>query len=51
LIPWSDLTGLREKKLLFWKFVEMEVGKPTITTVMLPIHLIEQRPAGGQPNA
>jgi hypothetical protein len=47
LIPWTELHDLREKKFLrLFRLVEMQVGTPTIATLTLPFHLIEQRPLG-----
>lgn len=42
LIPWSELNGLRQKKILFWTFVEMDVGRPSITTLTIPMHLVDR---------
>jgi hypothetical protein len=45
MIPWSEFSGVEEKKrLLFFRNVRMNVGDPVITTVELPLHVIQQRP-------
>ena len=36
-IPWSEFHGAREKRVMFiFPFLQVDVGSPTITTVMLP---------------
>ncbi len=45
LILWANLHDLREKNFFgLWRLVEMQVGTPSMTTLLLPFHLIEQRP-------
>ena len=44
-IPWADIHDVQERKVLWhWRFVEMQIGTPAITTLTLPLYLIEHRP-------
>jgi hypothetical protein len=44
-IPWLEFSDLQEKTIFWlWQVVEMRVGDPPITTVTLPLRLIEERP-------
>ena len=45
-IPWSEFHNVREKKLLFWRFVEAPIGTPPIARLLLrpgviPVHIFE----------
>lgn len=35
-IPWPEFNNFREKKILFWRFVEASVGTPPIARILLP---------------
>ena len=38
-IPWSDFHSVAQRRILFMPFLQAEIGKPAIATVMLPTWL------------
>ena len=43
-IPWDQFHNVSEKRVLFFRFLKMSVGKPTVVTVTLPALVGEYLP-------
>jgi len=35
LIPWNEITGVEDKKILFFTFKKLTIGSPLIATIMI----------------
>lgn len=41
-IPWTEISGRKDRTVLWWKSVSLSIGQPQITTITLPAALLEQ---------
>ena len=44
LIPWQQFHDLQETQIMSRRFVQTNIGEPTIASLTLPFHVIEQIP-------